>query len=126
MKEAIRVFGSSEEVYTPERCYIIELSNSTDDPDLSIAQARVEPGITTRWHRLHGTGERYFILEGTGRAEIGDLPPRDVAAGDVVIIPPLTPQRITNTGVSDLIFLALCTPRYQESVYEDIDERPVD
>ena len=126
MKEAIRVFESSEEFYTPERCFIIELSNSTDDPDLSIARARVEPGITTRWHRLHGTGERYFILEGTGRVEIGDLPPRDVAAGDVVIIPPLTRQRITNTGASDLIFLALCTPRYQEGVYEDIDKSPED
>ena len=124
MKEAIRVFGSSAEFYTPERCYIVELSNSEDDPDLSIAQARVKPGITTRWHRLHGTGERYYILQGTGRAEIGDLPPRDVTVGDIVIIPPLTRQRITNTGASDLIFLALCTPRYRESVYEDIDQDP--
>jgi len=122
MKEAIKVLGSSKEFYTPEKCHIAELSNSADDPDLSIARARVEPGITTRWHRLHDTGERYFILQGTGRVEIGDLPPKDVKVGDIVIIPPLSRQRITNTGPSDLIFLALCTPRYQEGVYEDIED----
>jgi len=124
MKDAIKRLGRSQEFYTPEKCYITELSNSLDDPDLSIARARVAPGITTRWHRLHGTGERYFILEGTGRVEIGDRPPRDVTVGDIVIIPPLCRQRITNTGLSDLIFLALCTPRFRESVYEDVDDSP--
>jgi mannose-6-phosphate isomerase-like protein (cupin superfamily) len=124
MKEAIKSQGSSEEFYTREKCYITELSNSADDPDLSIARARVAPGVTTRWHRLHGTGERYFILQGTGRVEIGDMLPRDVTVGDIVIIPPMGRQRITNTGGSDLIFLALCTPRFKESAYEDIDDAP--
>ena len=124
MKETIKVLGSSPEFYTPEKCHITELSNSADDPDLSIARARVEPGVTTRWHRLRGTGERYFILQGTGRVEIGDLPPQDVKVGDIVIIPAQSRQRITNTGPSDLIFLALCTPRFKESAYEDVDDSP--
>ena len=67
MKEAIIPFDEGKEFYTPERCYIIELSNTPDDPDVSIARARVKAGVTTQWHRLSGTVERYVILEGTGR-----------------------------------------------------------
>ncbi len=109
------------EVLTDERCHIIELSNSPDDPEMSIARARVEPGVTTRWHRVADTLERYVILDGTGRMEVGDLPPQDVTAGDVVLIPPSCRQRITNTGEDDLVFLAICTPRFQPEAYEDVE-----
>jgi mannose-6-phosphate isomerase-like protein (cupin superfamily) len=82
----------------------------------------VEPGITTRWHRLLDTAERYVILGGTGRVEIGELAPRAVGPGDVVLIPPLCRQRIANTGTADLVFLAICTPRYTEAVYEALED----
>ncbi|MGQ0502036.1 MAG: cupin domain-containing protein, partial [Panacagrimonas sp.] len=55
---------------------------------------------------------------------VGDLPPQDVAPGDVVRIPPLCRQRITNTGASDLVFLLVCTPRFLPEAYEDIDPAP--
>jgi mannose-6-phosphate isomerase-like protein (cupin superfamily) len=106
---------------TPERCWITEISNSDDDPALSIARARVAPGVTTRWHRLKHTAERYVIVSGRGRMEVGDLAPAAVGPGDVVLIPPLCRQRITNTGSVDLIFLAICTPRFSAAVYEDMD-----
>ena len=110
MIEVIKRMNLDAEFYTPEKCYIIELSNTPDDPDASIARARVAPGMTTRWHRLVGTAERYVILEGRGRVEIGSLSPQDVGVGDVVLIPPSCRQRITNLGPGDLIFLAVCTP----------------
>ena len=110
------------EIYTSERCYITELSNTSDDPEVSVARARVEPGVTTRRHRLKGTVERYVIISGTGLAEIGEDPPREVTAGDVVLIPPMRPQRITNIGPGDLIFLAICSPRFTQDAYEDVDE----
>jgi len=122
MKPQILTLDKGVEVYTPERCYIIELANTPDDPDASIALARVVPGITTRWHRLVGTIERYVIIEGRGRVEVGDLPPREVAAGDVVIVPALCRQRITNIGKQDLTFLAICTPRFQQKNYEDVEK----
>jgi mannose-6-phosphate isomerase-like protein (cupin superfamily) len=125
MKETVRKQGKGEEFYTPEGCYIIELSNTPDDPDASIARARVEPGKTTRWHRLRGTAERYVILSGEGRVEMGDHPPQGVATGDVVLIPPLCRQRVTNTGREDLIFLAVCTPRFLNEVYEDLEDKIV-
>lgn len=121
MKEAIKHINLAAEFYTPEKCYIIELSNTPNDPDASIARARVLPGVTTRWHRVVGIIERYVILEGIGQVEVGDLPPQDVKAGDVVLIPPSCRQRITNLGEEDLIFLAICTPRFRQEAYEDID-----
>lgn len=121
MKPQILTLDRGVEVYTPERCYIIELANTPDDPDASVALARVVPGVTTRWHRLLHTIERYVIIEGRARVEVGDLPPREVAAGDVVIIPPLCRQRITNIGGEDLTFLAICTPRFEQKNYEDCE-----
>jgi mannose-6-phosphate isomerase-like protein (cupin superfamily) len=117
MNPVIKKCDLSGEYYFAEGCFITELSNSTDDLQLSIARARVEPGKTTNWHCLQGVTERYVILEGTGRVEVGNLEPQLVNAGDVVIIPPEERQRITNIGDDDLIFLAICSPRFEESLY---------
>ena len=107
-----------EYLFAAEGCYITELSNTTDDPEVSIAQARVKPNVTTTWHRLNGVTERYCIISGEGAVEIGESAPKAVVAGDVVIIPPMTRQRISNTGNSDLIFLAICSPRFTPASYE--------
>jgi mannose-6-phosphate isomerase-like protein (cupin superfamily) len=120
MKEAVKRADAQDEYPVREGCLILELSNSPDDPELSIARARVPPGMTTRWHRVRNTAERYVILEGKGRAEIGGLAPQDVGPGDVVLIPPSARQRIANTGQGDLVFLALCTPRFRQEAYEEI------
>ena len=109
MKPDIKKCDLSQEYYFPEGCFITELSNSTNDPQVSIARARVESGKTTKWHYLQGVTERYVILEGVGRVEVGNLEPRDVSAGDVVVIPPEEHQRISNIGEDDLIFLAICS-----------------
>ncbi len=114
----------TSEFYTAEQCHILELSNAPHDPSCSIARARVEPGVTTRLHRLTTVTERYIILEGRGLAEIGTLPSKEVATGDVILIPPTCPQRITNIGTTDLVFLAICTPRFTPECYEDIDPLP--
>ena len=124
MKEAIKHQNLSNEFYTLEKCYITELSNTPDDPDVSIARAKVEPGVTTRWHQLVGTVERYYIVSGTGRVEVGRLSPQEVNPGDIVLIPPMCRQRITNIGAEDLIFLAICTPRFSNDVYKDIEDNP--
>ena len=121
MNPAIRPLDPAAEFYTEERCHITELSNLPEDPDCSIARARVAPGTTTRWHRLAGVAERYVLLAGCGRAEIGDLPARAVGPGDVVLIPPGCRQRIANVGAGDLVFLAVCTPRFRPELYEDGD-----
>ncbi len=108
------------EYYFREGCFITELSNTPEDPELSVAHVRVEPGDTTRWHKLIGITERYLILSGRGSVEVGNNAAREVSESDVVMIPPEIRQRITNTGESDLIFLALCTPRFEEQYYIEI------
>ena len=122
MKATIKKRNTADEFYTPEKCYITELSNTPEDPDVSIAQARVKPGVTTCWHQLKGTAERYYILNGKGIVETGDLSPREVGIGDIVLIPPMCPQRITNIGQDDLVFLAICSPRFSNDVYEEIED----
>jgi mannose-6-phosphate isomerase-like protein (cupin superfamily) len=125
MKPRVLATSSAPEFETAERCHIRELSNSTDDEQVSIARARVEPGVTTALHRLRGIEERYLILEGTGRVEVGgpDLA-ADVSPGDVVWIPPGVTQRITNTGAIDLVFLCICTPRFDRRCYELMEAGP--
>jgi len=111
----------SAEFWTDERCHIIEVSNSDNDPEVSIARARVESGVTTAWHRLKDITERYYILEGEGVVDIGDLTPETVTVGSTVIIPANVRQRIRNTGDNDLVFLAICSPRFVVEAYEDLE-----
>jgi mannose-6-phosphate isomerase-like protein (cupin superfamily) len=118
---AIRPFDPTAEFPIEERCAIVELSNGVHDPGVSIAQARVAPGVTTAWHRLRGTAERYVVLAGRGRVEVGELPPVDVGPGDVVLIPPMCRQRIANTGAGDLLFLTICSPRFVPQAYESLE-----
>jgi len=121
MKRAVLSSDPAEEYLFREGCHILELSNSALDSGLSVSRARVGPGVTTRLHRLQGVGERYLVLQGEGWVEVGDLGQR-VGPGDLVLIPPGTPQRIRNLGETDLIFLALCTPRFQDACYQDMEE----
>ena len=121
MKPIIRTYDLAGEYYFDEGCFITELSNMAEDEQASIARARVEPGVTTKWHYLRDTTERYVILEGTGSVELGDLESKQVNAGDVVVIPAEVRQRISNIGDGDLIFLAICSPRFEETNYFSLD-----
>jgi len=121
VKETVKRLQVDKEFLTPEGCHIVEVSNSADDEAASIARARVAPGVTTRWHRVKDTAERYVILQGRGRVEVGDLPPQEVGPGDVVLIPPSVRQRIANVSSADLIFLAICTPRFRNDAYEQLE-----
>ena len=113
----------SDEYYFAEGCFITELLNTADDPTVSVARARVEPGRTTSWHHLENIIERYLLIEGYGRVEIGTEETRDLVPGDAVLIPAGCRQRITNTGTADLVFLAVCTPRFVVSAYRNLEEQ---
>ncbi len=121
MKEEVKQYDGSKEYYTAELCHINELANSEDHEELSIAKARVAPGITTRWHKLDGITERYVIIEGDATVEVGDIQKR-VGPYDVVVIPPNCRQRITNHGKKDLVFLAICSPRFIVNAYMDMED----
>ncbi len=112
----------SKEFFTNERCHILELLDNHDTTKpFSIARARVEPGVTTAWHRLSEITEYYYILSGRGFMEIEEEDGFEVGINDVVSIPPNSAQRIQNISDEDLIFLAICNPPFTDSNYEDLD-----
>lgn len=121
MLPGVKPAREAAEFETDERCHIQEIANDADDELVSIARARVEPGVTTAWHSLEGISERYIIVSGQGRVEIAELAPVDVEPGDVVRIPADCRQRITNTGAQDLLFYAVCAPPFRQSRYVNLE-----
>jgi len=109
-----------DEVWTSERCYIAELLNHEQSPEVSIARTRVEPGVTTQLHSLSVT-ECYVIESGTGLMTVGKKTPSRVASGDLVIIPKTVAQKIQNDGDCDLYFLCVCTPRFSQECYTSLE-----
>lgn len=111
--------AKAKEYFFKEGCFIEEWHNTGQDADMSVARVRVEIGKTTKLHALTGTYERYVMLEGQAIVTVGsDSWP--ISKGDVVVIPPDVPQRIENCGAKDILFLAICTPRFKEQNYREL------
>ncbi len=121
MNVAIHRADPGEEYWSSEGCHILEYLNSPEDPDLSLARARVPPGVKTALHRLVGVTERYHLIAGRGVARLGSEETPELSAGDTVTIPAGVDQQIRNTGESDLVFLCLCTPRFVPECYVEIE-----
>lgn len=80
----------------------------------SLAEARLLPGAKTTAHYHPRAEEIYYILEGTGRMQIGDEL-RDVGPGDAIAIPPGAIHQITSTSDITLKFLCCCAPGYEHA-----------
>lgn len=106
------------EFSTPENCFITEILNSKTFQNFSIAQTRVAAGATTEIHTLRNTDEVYYILSGKGEMEIGGKAVGIANEKDLVFIPRNTSQRIKNLEDKDLLFLCICSPRFEEKNYE--------
>ncbi len=109
-----------KEMWTAERCFITEFLNSDDQPEVSIARTRVEPGITTQLHTL-SVAEWYVLESGQGLMSVGEAPAFAVGPGDTVTIPKNASQQITNTGQDDLFFLCVCAPRFSQECYTSLE-----
>lgn len=120
VKAGIIKAESLNEYLLPERCFITENLSSEK---VSIAHARVKPGIATVAHHLKEVDEIYVITKGRGRAFVGNLDPAEITVGDVVVIPAGTSQRITNIGKTDLVFYCICTPRFTTDCYVDEEHK---
>ena len=107
------------EFYIDEGCFIRELMNVASLPHLSISQARVKVGKTTELHTLTGD-EIYYILKGTGEVTVGENTPQFVEPGTVVYIRAQQAQQIKNSGAEDLLFLCICTPRFEAKDYRSL------
>ena len=112
--------NNNEERWTSERCFIREILNDPRVPETSLAEARVEAGMTTELHRL-SVAEWYLIKSGRGLMELEHGAPFEVGPGDTVVIPAGAAQRITNCAESDLVFQCLCLPRFTPDCYEALE-----
>ncbi len=110
----------SGEVWTRERCFISEILNHKNNPGVSLALCRVPPGITTQLHRL-SVSEWYLMRSGIGWLELNEQEPRELCPEQNILIPAMTPQRITNRGSQDLRFYCLCQPRFTPDCYEALE-----
>ncbi|MCW8931803.1 MAG: hypothetical protein OQL19_16415 [Gammaproteobacteria bacterium] len=117
----INQYNSNKQFSTVERCNINELLNNVENEDCSIARASVAPGVCTQLHAVNNTVERYVIIEGEGKVYINNKSPKNVSYLDVVIIPEGIPQKIENCGQTDLIFLCICTPRFEQKNYINLE-----
>ncbi len=113
--------NETHEIYTRERCFISEVLNSDDSPDLSIARCRVEVGVITELHSLTGITETYLIDAGEGVMDDGINPAIKVGVGDSITIPAGHPQRIKNIGERDLQITVTCRPRFTPACYVPLD-----
>jgi len=121
MKQPTIIAGTRmPEYYFDERCYIAEWWNDPADADCSIARTRRArrddaPAPAVGRHRAilpaarEQEGRSRQARGGDGRTRIGRRDPPDTA------------QRITNIGDEDLVFFAICTPRFHPDIYETID-----
>tara|TARA_B100000902_G_scaffold204421_1_gene194885 strand:+ start:2457 stop:2828 length:372 start_codon:yes stop_codon:yes gene_type:complete len=118
---SIRKKNPLKEFWTEERCYITELLNNPQSPNISIALARVEIDITTQLHSLRGVQETYIIKKGLGLLEI-DNEQISVKENDTILIEANRSQRITNVGNCDLEFYCICIPRFYTDCYINLED----
>ena len=111
----------TQEYFFKEGCYIQEWHNTENDDSMSIARVRVVAQAVTKLHALTKTIERYVILSGSAIVTVADKS-WPVTTGEVVVIGADVPQRVHNTGSQDLVFLAICTPRFREENYCQLED----
>lgn len=82
----------------------------------SLAWAMVKPHERTLPHRLKFS-EVYYIIKGTGKMHIDDEK-REIAANDIVYIPPRAIQYLENTAEENLEFLCIVDPAWEPTAEE--------
>lgn len=111
---------NKKEFWTDERVYMTELLNHPNEPAVSLALGRVEPGVTTQLHSL-SVDERYVVKSGKALMEVAGGTPFEIGPGDCVRIPADVSQRCTNIGDEDFVIYCVCTPRFTPSSYSPLD-----
>ena len=99
-----------------DKTHLQELLHPGRDPvniGYSLAKATLMPGESSLPHKLDST-EVYYFIKGFGKAYIdqNEIP---VEKGSMVFIPAGTNQHVVNSGSSELVFLCIVEPFWQEA-----------
>lgn len=92
---------------------LLHPKNEDIDINYSLAHAALAVGASSVPHILQKSSEVYFILEGKGRAFIGDEIV-EMSVNDTVLIPAGVQQHIENIGDTPLKFLCVVSPPWSE------------
>ena len=79
----------------------------------SLAEARLPAGGETIRHYHKRSEEIYYLLHGEADMHVGG-DTRRVGLGDAIAIPAGQIHYITNVGISELRFLCMCSPAYED------------
>jgi len=69
-----------------------------------------EPGQSQAAHSHAGSDKIYYVLEGTGRIQVGDVS-RSAAAGTAVLAPAGSDHSVVNDGAERLKLLVFMAPK---------------
>jgi mannose-6-phosphate isomerase-like protein (cupin superfamily) len=70
----------------------------------------IQPGGMGHRHKHEREWQVFILLEGQGRLELGDEPPRMIGAGTVVRIPPLVPHMFEVSGDRPVRVIIIYSP----------------
>jgi len=113
---------SAEPVAAPDGSAVRELLHPSRHAveRMSIAEAEVATGQSTRLHRHPLAEEVYHILDGAGVLQLDDER-FAVVPGDIIRIAPGQPHRIETRSETPLRFLCICQPAYRDEDTEFLD-----
>ncbi len=96
-------------------CKIKEIFHPRNSPlnAMSLAEAILDPGKSTKYYYHKKSDEIYFILQGTGIVEI-DGEKRKVKKNDCILIKAKSKHRIKNFGKVQLRILCFESPPYSD------------
>lgn len=94
-------------------CELLHPKNDGVELDFSMAHAVLKAGNSSLPHKISGSIEIYFILEGKGEMHI-NMEKNVVQAGQAIYIPSNARQWIKNTEKDDLKFLCIVSPSWSK------------
>jgi len=80
-------------------------------PNFSIRVFTLEPGGHTP-HHIHESEHLNYVLEGNGVAMEGDTP-REISAGDFILVTPHEKHQYRNTGTIPLAFICIVPSAFE-------------
>jgi mannose-6-phosphate isomerase-like protein (cupin superfamily) len=113
MREGFSRYDSIKKYITKDGSEIREMlhTQSHGNKKLSVAEARVKPGATTRAHYHQESEEIYVVMAGRGRLR-RNKEKIAVESGVSVAIRPGQVHSLENHGDEDLVVLCCCAPAY--------------
>ena len=78
--------AGAQEVPQTQRRVVTGESTRLPTDDVALLRIRFEAGARTHWH-VHANPQIYLVEAGRGRIQVRGEPPRDVEAGEPVLLP---------------------------------------